>query len=251
MKKDIELAQIIATFAEDARLQALREIPGFLASRGIEKLYHFTSIKNLSSLARNGFLGRETLISQSHEFIASDFVRHEPIENAICFSLSKPNNYMAARKITSGHELVLLEIGNVSELLTTFCFISAPGNFGSPVLKAKLENWPEEFIGGKGLLNLFVNEFIRSKYEIPDSEPTDPQSEILMLDPIPWRFVTKLISPGLKGYASQSEVRDVLKTLPQGVVFQSQNVDIFPSIDWKDPSVIAEFNERRWSDTWS
>jgi hypothetical protein len=250
MKKDIELAQIIATFAEDARLRVLKEIPGFLASRGIEKLYHFTSIRNLSSLAKNGFLGREALIARSQEFTISDFVRHEPIENAICFSLSQPNNYMAARKITSGHELVLLEIGNVSELLTTFSFIAAPGNFGSDALKKKLENWPEEFIGGKGLLNLFANESIRSKYAIPDSEPTDPQSELLILDPIPWKFVTKLISPGFKGYASQDEVRHVLKTLPRGVVFQSQNVEIFPSIDWKNPEVIVQFNERRWSDTW-
>jgi hypothetical protein len=250
MKRDIELAQIIATFAEDARLGVLREIPGFLASRGIEKLYHFTSIKNLSSLAKNGFLGREALIARSQEFTVSDIDRREPIENAICFSLSQPNNYMAARKITSGHQLVLLEIGNVSELLTTCCFIAAPGNFGSVSLKKKLENWPEEFIGGKGLLNLFANELIRSKYSIPDSEPTDPQSEILVLDPIPWKFVTKLISPGFKGYASQEDVRSVLKTLPRGVVFQSQSVGIFPSIDWKDPEVIAEFNERRWNDTW-
>jgi hypothetical protein len=250
MTEDLSLAKLIAILAREAQLGVQREIPGFLASRGIESLYHFTSIKNLASIAKHGLIGRELLTSNGYDFIPSDLVRMEPIENAICLSLSQPNNFMASRKISLGHELVLLEIGNVADLLTNFCFIATPGNFGSEALKRKLQNWPEEFIGGTGLLNLFKNDAIRNKYEIVDSEPTDPQSEILVLDPIPWSYVTKIISPGLRGYAPQEEVRKVVQLLPRGAVFQSQNPEIFPEIDWKNPKIIEEFNERRWNETW-
>jgi hypothetical protein len=124
------------------------------------------------------------------------------------------------------------------------------GNFGSEALKRKLQNWPEEFIGGAGLLNQFKNDAVRNNYEIVDSEPTDPQSEILVLDPIPWSYITKIISPGLRGYATQEEIRKVVQLLPRGAVFQSQNPEIFPEINWKDPKIIAEFNERKWNESW-
>jgi hypothetical protein len=250
MTEDLSLAKLISILAREAQLGVQKEIPGFLASRGIESLYHFTSIKNLASISKHGLMGRELLTSKGYDFIASDFVRMEPVENAICLSLSQPNNFMASRKITSGHELVLLEIGNVADLLTNFCFIATPGNFGSEALKRKLQNWPEEFIGGAGLLNLFKNDAVRNSYEIVDSEPTDPQSEILVLDPIPWSYITKIISPGLRGYAPQEEIRKVVQLLPRGAVFQSQNPEIFPEINWKDPKIIAEFNERKWNESW-
>ncbi|CAN2189188.1 ssDNA thymidine ADP-ribosyltransferase, DarT [Candidatus Nanopelagicaceae bacterium] len=250
MTEDLSLAKLIAILAREAQMGVQREIPGFLASRGIESLYHFTSIKNLASIAKYGLMGRELLTSNGYDFIASDAVRVEPVENAICLSLSKPNNFMASRKISSGHELVLLEIGKVTELLTNYCFIATPGNFGSEALKRKLQDWPEEFIGGAGLLNLFKNDALRTKYEITDSEPTDPQSEILLLEPIPWNFITRIISPGLRGYAPQDEVRKVVQLLPRGAVFQSQNPEIFPEINWRDSKIAAEFNERRWNESW-
>ena len=250
MTEDLSLAKLIAILAREAQLGVLREIPGFLASRGIESLYHFTSIKNLPSIAQHGLMGRELLRSKGYEYIASDAVRVEPVENAICLSLSQPNNFMASRKISSGHELVLLEIGNVADLLTNFCFIATPGNFGSEALKRKIQNWPEEFIGGIGLLNLFKNHALRNKYGIADSEPTDPQSEILLLESIPWNFITKIISPGLRNYAPQEEVRKVVQLLPRGAVFQSQNLKIFPETNWRDSNIAAEFNERRWKENW-
>jgi hypothetical protein len=250
MTEELSLAKLIAILAREAQLGVLREIPGFLASRGIESLYHFTSIRNLTSIAKHGLLGRELLASNGYDYMPSDLVRMEPVENAICLSLSQPNNFMASRKISSGHELVLLEIGNVAELLTTYCFIATPGNFGSEALKRKLQDWPEEFIGGLGLLNLFKNQELRSKYQIVDSEPTDPQSEILLLEQIPWKFITKIISPSLRGYAPQEEVRKVVQLLPRGTVFQSQNPEIFPDIDWKDSKITSEFHERRWNESW-
>lgn len=97
MAEDVSLAEIIAELATDARLEVQADIPRFLAARNITSLFHFTSIKNLESIVTHGFLGRESLKERVLEFTPSDQIRYEPILDGVCFSLSRPNHYMAAR----------------------------------------------------------------------------------------------------------------------------------------------------------
>ena len=248
---DLELAEIIAELAAEARLEVQADIPRFLAARNIRSLFHFTSIKNLQSIVTNGFLGRESLKKKSLDFTPSDQIRYEPILDGVCFSLSRPNHYMAARKVISGHEMVLLELQGLDSLLTNYNFISSPGNFGSPTLKRKLESKPEEFIGGQGLINLFKSPGIREKYSIPDFEPTDLQAEIIVVEHLPWSFVKQVYFPNSTKYSVEEEVRKIVRMLPTSTVLQSQVRDIFPDINWKDKTVITEYNERSWNETWT
>jgi hypothetical protein len=250
LAEDIELAQIIARLATDARLEVKAEIPGFLAHRAITSLFHFTSVKNLESIIKHGFLGRELLMDLGIEFFTSDLARDEPVLNGVCFSLSRPNHYMAARKISSGHQMVLLELQGLDDLLSNHGFIAIPGNFGSPILKSELENWPEKFIGGEGLSNLFNSPTTRSKYSIPEFEPTDPQAEIIILDPLPWSFVKRIYIPNSTQFVVENQIREVIQRLPLGIVLSSQVSDVFPEIDWTDHEVRTEYNERRWIENW-
>ncbi len=250
MNQDIELASIIAELATEARLEVQTDIPRFLAARHIYKLFHFTSISNLESIALHGFLGRDTLISKGMKFTPSDQTRHEPILDGICFSLSRPNYYMAAQKIKAGQELVLLELNNLEDLFTRHTFIASPGNFGSLYLKTRLQSRPEEFIGGNGMMNLFKNMKIREKYSIPIFEPTDPQSEIIMLNVIPWNYVKRVYFPNLTSYSIKEEVSRIVRILPTGLVLQSQIGEIFPYIDWRDRSKSEEFTDRKFTETW-
>lgn len=251
MAEDVSLAEIIAELATDARLEVQADIPRFLAARNITSLFHFTSIKNLESIVTHGFLGRESLKERVLEFTPSDQIRYEPILDGVCFSLSRPNHYMAARKIVSGHEMVLPELQGLDSLLTNYNFISSPGNFGSPTLKRKIESWPEEFIGGQGLMNLFKSHATREKYSIPDFEPTDLQAEIIVVERLPWSFVEKVYFPNSTEYSVEEEVRKIVRKLPTGVVLQSQVRDVFPDVDWKDRVVVTEYNERRWNESWT
>ena len=251
MAEDVSLAEIIAELATDARLEVQADIPRFLAARNITSLFHFTSIKNLESIVTHGFLGRESLKERGLDFTPSDQIRYEPILDGVCFSLSRPNHYMAARKIVSGHEMVLLELQGLDNLLTNYNFFSSPGNFGSPTLKRKIESWPEEFIGGQGLMNLFKSPATREKYSIPDFEPTDLQAEIIVVERLSWSFVKKVYFPNSTEYSVEEEVRKIVRKLPTGVVLQSQVRDVFPDIDWKDRAVVTEYNERRWNETWT
>jgi len=248
---DLNLAEIISELAIEARVAVREDIPRFLVARNISSLFHFTSIKNLESIAANGFMGRESLRTRDLNFTPSDQIRFEPILDGVCFSLSRPNYYMAARKIISGHEMVLLELQGLNELLTNFNFVASPGNFGSPVLKRKIESWPEEFIGGQGLMNLFKNPGVRKKYSIPSFEPTDPQAEIIVLEAIPWSFVKKIYFPNSAGYSIEEQLRKIVRELPIGALLHSQVRDVFPDINWKDKEVVSEYHDRRWNETWT
>jgi hypothetical protein len=197
-----------------------------------------------------GFLGREDLLLKGIKFTSSDDYRHEPIVNGICFSISKPNQYMMLNKISTGKNLVLLSLKNPFEILSQRVFIASPGNFGKSEIKSKFENWPEKFVGGEGLSRIFLNSELRKKYGLAISEPTDARSEIVLLDPVPRDFVETIYSPAGKEYASQDLVREFTKTCKPGIAFSSQNLDLFKSIDWKAPGVRREYLDRTWSEDW-
>lgn len=248
---DQELATMIAYLANEARESVAAEIPGFLALRNISSLYHFTSAKNLESLVTNGFLGRTSLYDKNIDFTISDEHREEPILDGVCFSLSRPNIYMAAKKIKEGkHDLVLLELNDVGAILSKHNYVAIPGNFGSPHLKALIKSWPEKFIGASGLMNLFQAEAIRNKFSIPSFEPTDPQAEIIFLEPLPWIYVKKVYFPNSVDYLVSEKIREIMRRLPIGLVLHSQIKDVFPEIDWSKSSISSEFNERKWNEAW-
>jgi len=250
MSIDSELAVMIAAAAAEARNSVREDIPRFLAARNITRLYHFTSIKNLASIVSNGFLGRESLKNRELDFTISDNLRNEPILDGVCFSISEPNNLMVAKKILNGHDLVLLELQNLNLVLSNYNYVAIPGNFGSSELKRKIQQWPEEFIGGQGLINLFKNEEIRKKYGIPDSVPTDPQSEIIVLEPLPWMHVRKISFPTDTNYSSKEIIRNIVRMSPKEIVLQSQVSDFYPEIDWKNKKIKDEYFDRSWKETW-
>ena len=129
-------------------------------------------------------------------------------------------------------------------------FIASPGNFGKKNIKSRFENWPNEFVGGEGLSRLFLNAEIRNKYGLSLSEPTDARAELILLDPLPWKYVETIYSPAGKEYASQEMVREFTKTCSTGVAFMSQNPELFREIDWKASGVRGEYLERTWHENW-
>lgn len=249
--QDSELGQILeGIISVSTSEMKLKELELFLIARKIENLYHFTSIQNLNSLRRNGFLGREALIENRIQFQISDSSRTEPIKNAICFSFSKPNKFMMMNKINSGKDIVLLELENPLEILSTKRFIASPGNFAKYSLKNDFMNWPEKFTGGLGLTRLFLNETLREKYSLEPQETTDPQAEIILLDPLPWNYVVRIFSPTSREYAAQEKIREFTKSNSGKIEFISQNLEMFKPIEWSNKNSSVEFRERTWTPDW-
>ena len=249
--KDLELAEILYGLASEAHPSDNPELDLLLQAREISKLYHFTSIDNLESIFRHGFLGRSTLEARNIDYSVSDYSRDEPINNGICFSISHPNEYMMLQKISKGRKLVLLELENPSDVMKSSVFIALPGNFGSHIVKEHFQQWPENFVGGKGLVNLFLNNPLRSKFSLKSHEPTDPRSEVVFLTAVEAKYIKRIISPPDFEYASQEKVRSLLSKLPVGIEFVSQSQDLFQPLNWKDSSVKAAYFERTWSPAWS
>jgi hypothetical protein len=242
---------MLREIASEAKNDINLELERFLKARAINQLFHFTSIDNLSSIMNSGFLGREEMHTRGISFTSTDDFRSEPILDGICFSISKPNQYMMLNKISAGKNLVLLSLKNPYEILSKRVFIASPGNFGKSNIKSRFQNWPEEFVGGEGLTRIFLNDKLREKYELTLNEPTDARSEIILLDPVPWDFVETIYSPSGKEYASQDLVRQFTKICKPGIAFSSQNSELFRDIDWNAPGVRQEYIERTWSEEWN
>ncbi|MDI9691732.1 DarT ssDNA thymidine ADP-ribosyltransferase family protein [Acinetobacter baumannii] len=65
-----------------------------LQERGIEYLTHFTSIENLKSILKHGFLSRAELEKQEIKYTYFDHDRRDQKLNALSFSISFPNSAM-------------------------------------------------------------------------------------------------------------------------------------------------------------
>lgn len=250
MNVDHELSGMISDIAREFHSQSLRELPLFLEARKISTMFHFTHLQNLPSIFKHGILGLEDLRSRAIDFKASDHGRKDPIANGICVSLTRPNDYMLANKLTQGHQLALLELSPAPSILKECCFVASPGNFGRRDHKNRILEWPEKYCGGTGLANLFLNRELRERYNLDVSQPTDPQAELVFLDSIPARFISRIFLPAGKEYANAETVRTLIQVLPKGVLIESQNARSFPQIVWSDPKRTREFEERKWRLEW-
>lgn len=250
MNVDQELSRMISEIAREHHSQAKAELPLFLEARKISTLFHFTPLQNISSIFKHGILGTDELRRRSIEFKTSDPTRSDPIANGICVSLSRPNNYMLSRKLSQGYALALLELSPVQQILGELCFVASPGNFGRWDHKSRILQWPEKYCGGAGLANMFLNQPLREQYGLETYQPTDPQAELIFLEPIPPRFIAKVILPANPVFADSEIVRALVRELPKGVLVESQNKRNFPQIAWNDEKYVKEFEERKWKVEW-
>jgi len=249
--RDEEMSQILRIFAQEKQQEASAEVPLFLAAKGISNLFHFTRLENLESIFEYGLLGREDLVRRKIDFFVTDEYRQEPIENGICCSIGIVNKYMLTKKLnTFSKNLVLLEMSPANELLKNKNYLAIPGNFGRTVHKGRLQQFPEEYLGGKGLMNIYLNQPLRAKYQLHPSEPTDPQSEIIFLDPIEPGFIKRLILPSDAAPTAISYVKSFLHDNGRDLIVESGYSSKFKTVRWNEQESI-EFQERKWSESWN
>lgn len=185
--------------------QQLRSIARIVAQRGIRQLCHFTDIRNLPGIAAHGILPLSALRSKMGDlsFHPTDDARVSGGHEGISVSISWPNCKMLAAKrnqtdssVPSRH-FALLVLDPI--ILTTARFLAYPTNSarsgkGLPGLL--------EHAGPEALERLFMNGHLRSSQffadrrllHLADSEPTDPQAELVFLDRIPRARITGISS---------------------------------------------------------
>jgi hypothetical protein len=165
----------------------------YLRQRGVEHLVHFTRIGNLPSLLRYGLLSRQELTSRAIQHQFNDAARFDYLPNAICLSISFPNYklFYRLRQENPGADWVVVRLKPdiVEHKHCVFC----PSNAAN----RELANSPiEPRMTPMALHAMFENHDgmpARELLNIPDRFPTNPQAEILVLDPIEPTYITDVI----------------------------------------------------------
>lgn len=179
----------------------------FVDERRIKCLYHFTDIENIENIQKYGLQESNSLTQRAIQSRNSGMREFLP-DYGIFLSISGPNDYMRFHKrLSLGKSLVVLEIegaDSVKSILTQIPFIASPSNsWSQEVIKMWRVN-PDYFRSITGLENQFRNIAIREKLVLDAHEPTDPQSEIILLGNIPNSYITRWHIPeNLFDYAVQ------------------------------------------------
>lgn len=172
-------------FGISAERQAIKQ---FCEERGIVELVHFTHVDNLRTITEFGLLSREELEKRGIHYKFNDQNRLEGMLNAVCLSISFPNYKMFYKylKQSGQHNFVVisLDVAVLWELECLFCPTNAASNLCKPLRNHEtLKGLPalKEMFAENPLSKKHVS---RAELKIPDHYTTDPQAEVLCLEPI-------------------------------------------------------------------
>lgn len=189
------VAQVEPHLSEDQR-----KIMDFCRERGITEVVHFTHSDNLPSIFEHGLLSVNDLKDRGIEYRFNDQHRIEGMGNAICLSISFPNYKMffKYKEYSKSFVVISLHPRLLWELKCIFC----PSNASSTEVLRLLRHHREQLTGLSGLENMFSETPLRnpnirrSRLNIPPHYTTDPQAEVLCLEPIPCSYIQAIYHDG-------------------------------------------------------
>lgn len=243
------LSNVKSTWKSDRLL-----IKKYCKERNIQWLCHFTTATNLRSLFDNGVKSRSLLTQEalSHQRIDSSSKLY--FENFNYLSISIPNTKMLHSKFNQGSWVAVVVLD--ASLLWQFPFFSIPMNSAKWQMRQLMNLNYAKFLGLSGLQALFGKIDIREKCNVPISEPTDVQSEVIFLDTIPSSYFKHvLLTPRDKNSP------DFLQVANEFGFFKS---GIKAKYEWKwltmeqinawgpkySPKAQECYNLRKWSEDW-
>ncbi len=162
-----------------------------IKKRGVHHLYHFTRASNLESILNYGILPRTTLDNNSIKYEYNDAGRHDRCKNAVCTSIEFPNYRMfyKARMSNPNTDWVVIELDAkiLYESDCAFCWMNAGD---SRISSVKIEE-RKTYTAFK---ELFENRagFQERDSHLNDSDPTNPQAEVLVFSNIPVDYITNI-----------------------------------------------------------
>lgn len=188
--KEEALSELIRRFR---LIKKHAELYYFLEAREIFFLCHFTPKDNLDSIFENGLLTKDSL----SEYTPTDNFRFDMMNNALCFSVSKPNKFMFDRKNTNNNlALILLDI---EILFDKRCLFFQHNAACKGYHYDSIEECIDKHSGTEAFKSLFNNEieveksmgydyFSRNSQALYSAETTSAQAEIQCLDNVEYKY---------------------------------------------------------------
>lgn len=175
---------------EQQRLTRKVEIEEICRAFKIKQLVHFTHIHNLYSILQHGLLGRTQLerMSLDKKPRYNDELRLDGQPQAICLSISFPNYKMFniySRDNRSDWVVLLIKIPVLWEMDCKFYYDNAASNIARQSEISGDRKHPS------ALKQMFEDygSFQRHTFNLPDNFTTNPQAEVLVLNPIPSQYI--------------------------------------------------------------
>ena len=244
--RSIDFANHLIPFAAVSAPRDLSAISNFLKRRQIKWIYHFTHFTNIESIFERGILSREAMKANQVIFEPSDRERADGLLGGISVSLSFPNAWMLKRKIeTAGNDFVVIQIS--ANALLNKRTIAFPSNASRHEFEQMVPANPENFVGARGLNNLFLNENVRQRNRLIPSYPTDVQSEIMVFDSIDTHSIRALHLPKNSSELMLATITKVASENPD-VIVDSPCIHSF--FEFANSSGYKPHDGRRWNPDW-
>lgn len=204
------------------------KIKELLKNKNIISVFHFTKLSNLESILKNGILSRKELEQKCIPYEFNDNERFDCMKMATCCSISFPNYKLFYRfqQIYNDENWIVIELSPniLVDLLCVFCKTNA----AKKGMTETSINSLKEILNIKHLEELFKNtdNVNREVLQIPNSYPTDPQAEVLVLNSINQKYINNI-------YCKNIEILKTCKNNHNGYNFEIRT-DLFgPRIDYQ------------------
>lgn len=203
-----ELVEKYSIVVGESRIEDKR-VDEVLNERNIKYLVHFTSLDNLPSILKRGFLTRKELDNRGIKYIYNDEFRLEGHADALCFSIEFPNYKMfyKYRKMYPNQDWVVIGV-SAQALIKHNCLFYKGNAASEPVSCVK------EHLGGNAFQKMFSEQYgrvLRRQLNIPNSYSTNPQAEVLVLGCVPLDEIIFI------DFLSPSSVQQYRSLIPQNV----------------------------------
>jgi hypothetical protein len=169
-----------------------RSIQSFCTECGIKKLFHFTRLNNLKSIMSYGLLGRSSLdrLYSTDRPIFNDAHRLDGYPEAICLSISFPN-YRMFYKLNNNNQkewvILVLEPSILWEFDCAFFEANAASNSIKNIALPRRKEY-------SSLVQMFMDypPHKRQDLNIHNNYTTNPQAEVLVLEPIAIKYISEI-----------------------------------------------------------
>ncbi len=183
----------------------------FIQSQKIEYLVHFTRVSNLPNIITHGLFGRTDLEENQIDVQVNDSFRFDYLPNGICCSISFPNYRMFYRMRCDNPNDDWAVLRLSTEILwkkqSVFCVENAASHeiansdvsdrMGLLALKAM-------FADHEGMPS-------RAALNIPDNYTTNPQAEVLIIEPIEKELIIDILVDSKERMKNIENVKSTIK----------------------------------------